>query len=103
MAPALNVTDEEKESLNVIRSIFSIVQNLDTSSTESNQEYSPEAMLNLLQNLAKELSPMIPDLVPGVVRISELFVRRLASKGVSRIADALDAPSEFLEAMKALD
>ena len=103
LQPAFSVTQEDEEALNTVRGIIRLVMELDVLST-SLQQQQPRVNAALSQ-AATELAPIIPDLLPGVARITELFVRKLASRVITRVADALDgsSSSEYSSSMQALE
>ena len=103
LQPAFSVTQEDEEALNTVRGIMRLVMELDVLSTSLQQQQ--PSVNAALSRAATELAPIIPDLLPGVARITELFVRKLASRVITRVADALDgsSPSEYSTSMQALE
>eukprot|EP00210_Caulerpa_lentillifera_P000219 g213.t1 len=101
--PAIDVTKEDQEALDTVRGLLRLVMELNMMSNSLNQTAAPD-FTRTLNRAVVELGPMIPDLLPGVARIMELFVRKLAARVITRAADALEKNSSELEsAMKALE
>lgn len=96
LAPAVAVTKEDEEALSVVRGVFQIVEDVGiTMQALSDRQTTSRAF--------QELTPLAPELLPGIARIGELFVRRFLSRVVLRLANALDSSSDFEQSMRALD
>ncbi|GMH38694.1 hypothetical protein BSKO_06578 [Bryopsis sp. KO-2023] len=96
LAPAVATTAEDQEALSVVRGLFEIFQQID-STTQS----MPDS--RFVSQAAEELSPILPELLPGVARTGELFARRFLSRVIMRAANVLDSTDEFNQSMNALD
>lgn len=101
--PALSISQEDEEAINTVRGILRLVTELDMlSNTVSERAPSFNALLN---KVASEFLPVVPDFLPGIARITELFIRKLTARVLTRLAEVLDngTGSEYTNSMDALE
>jgi hypothetical protein len=88
LAPAVALSPEDEEALSTVRGILALTQRLQPGGG------SPAALLPSRESVegavrvAGELSPLLPQLAPGLAHTGELLVRALARRAARRVADA---------------
>lgn len=92
LAPVVELTEDDREALDTIRGALALLQQVLGSATGApGSEPGPlaPASLTQLRDAARELQPLVPELLPGVVATAELFVRALLRRVLLRLADEL--------------
>eukprot|EP01023_Acetabularia_acetabulum_P029612 TRINITY_DN2793_c0_g2_i1.p1 TRINITY_DN2793_c0_g2~~TRINITY_DN2793_c0_g2_i1.p1 ORF type:complete len:988 (+),score=151.02 TRINITY_DN2793_c0_g2_i1:77-2965(+) len=103
ISPVVELNEEDKEALSTIKGLLDLV---------GGPENALNSVPNLLQapeqsvQLAEEIVGMLPQLLPGIAKTGELFIRQLLSRVLTRLSESLMddadlqdyglAPSAFL-------
>ncbi|KAK9801392.1 hypothetical protein WJX73_005895 [Symbiochloris irregularis] len=80
LQPAVAMTQEDEEALDVARSLFSLFG-------ATRQPGQPQIDFEGAQRFASQLAPMLPELLPGFAYTGELFIRALIRRIALRVAD----------------
>lgn len=90
LAPAVELTEDDREALDTIREALALLQQVLGSAVGApGAEPGPlaPASLTQLRDAARELQPLLPELLPGVVATVELFIRALLRRFLLRLAE----------------
>lgn len=90
LAPVVELTDDDREALDTIREAVALFEQLLASAAGApGSEPGPlaPASLSQLRQAARELQPLLPELLPGIAYTGELFVRALLRRVLLRLAD----------------
>ncbi|KAA6425975.1 MAG: eyespot assembly ABC1 kinase family [Trebouxia sp. A1-2] len=97
LQPAVAPNDEDQEALLTVRGIWSILQPNFRQQLDGNQR----------QRVWEEIYPLLPELLPGLSLIAEMFARQLLARVALRAAEELqrpprryDHPSEWTDKIK---
>jgi aarF domain-containing kinase len=117
LVPAVAVGPEDEEALGTLRGVFQLLQRVapgaaltpggfGPSSSSSSAGGSPvaaaaDAVVSFAQ-VASELRPILPELLPGLAHTGQLFVRTFIRRAALRVAETVSVGDEYDQAMAAV-
>ncbi len=98
LQPAVALSDEDQEALDVVRGVMALLQQLQD---RNPQPVTGGARGEGLAAAARELRPLVPELLPGVSRTADMFVRAFVRRIALRVAEAVQS-TDYEQSMAAL-